>query len=54
MDIDMARLRMLYGSLIGIRDALALSSHLFYKELGDDYGAAVQDLAALLGQDLSR
>jgi len=54
MDIDMTKLRMLYGSLIGMREALALASELFYKTLGDDYSATVQDLAILLSQDLSR
>lgn len=54
MDIDMNKLRMLYGSLIGMREALALTTQLFYKALGDDYSATVQDLAVLLAQDLSR
>jgi hypothetical protein len=54
MDIDMTKLRMLYGSLMGMRDALALASQLFYKVLGDDYSVTVGDLATLLGQDLSR
>ncbi|HZL82227.1 MAG TPA: TIGR02391 family protein [Candidatus Deferrimicrobium sp.] len=53
-DIDMARLRMLYGSLTGMREALSLTNEFFYKELGDDYSAAVRDLAILLSQDLSR
>lgn len=54
MDIDMNKLRMFYGSLIGMREALALTTQLFYKALGDDYSATVQDLAVLLAQDLSR
>lgn len=54
MDIDMNKLRKLYGSLIGMREALALTTQLFYKALGDDYSATVQDLAVLLAQDLSR
>jgi len=54
MGIDMTKLRMLYGSLIGMREALALTSQLFYKILGDDYSTTVQDLAVLLAQDLSR
>ncbi len=54
MDFDMTKLRRLYGSLLGMRDALALSNQLFKKMLGDDYSAAVRELAKLLGEDLSR
>lgn len=54
MDIDMTKLRRLYGSLLGMREALALSNQLFKKMLGDDYSAAVRELAKLLGEDLSR
>jgi len=54
MDIDMTKLRRLYGSLIGMREALALCNQLFEKMLGDSYSAAVQDLAILLGRDLSQ
>lgn len=54
MDIDMTKLRMLYGALVGMREALALSNQLFEKMLGDSYSATVQDLAALLGTDLSQ
>lgn len=54
MDIDMTKLRMLYGSLIGMREALALCNQLFEKMLGDSYSATVQDLAMLLGKDLSQ
>lgn len=53
MDIDVTRLKMLYGVLIGIRQALARSGELFYKTLGDEYSATVKDLASVLGQDLS-
>ena len=35
MNIDMTKLRMLYGSLIRIREALVLASELFYKTLDD-------------------
>jgi len=54
VDIDIARLRMLYGSLTGMREALSLTDEFFYKELGDDYSAAVQDLAKLIDEDLQR
>lgn len=54
MDIDMTKLRMLYGSLIGMREALSLTDEFFYKELGEDYSAAVQDLAKLIDEDLQR
>lgn len=54
MDIDMTKLRMLYGSLVGMREALALCNQLFEKMLGDSYSATVQDLATLLGTDLSQ
>lgn len=54
MDIDMGKLRMLYGSLVGIREALAQCYQLFRKTLGDDYSAVVQKLAGLLGEDLSQ
>lgn len=54
MDIDMTKLRRLYGSLLGMREALALSNQLFVKMLGDGYSAVVQELAKLLGEDLSQ
>lgn len=54
MDIDMTRLRMLYGSLTGMREALSLTNEFFYKELGDDYSATVRDLAKLIDEDLQR
>lgn len=53
MDIDTTRLKMLYGVLIGIEQALTRSGELFYKTLGDEYSVIVKDLASVLGQDLS-
>jgi hypothetical protein len=37
-----------------MREALGLSIQLFKKMLGDDYSAAVQELAKLLDEDLSQ
>jgi len=54
MEIDTTRLRKLYGSLLGMREALALANQLFEKTLGDNYVATIRELAKLLNEDLSQ